>query len=160
MSHLASTLWFSDMWAACHPYENHFENRKLCRAKRQTAADSICFSRSTWFHPSIGLFQHKPIPLLYIVAFTVGYLNCRTLPFNINTCYPDYPIIPFMVQIFIGMYVYIHTPTHTHIYIYIYLVQRKPNFLQDKNVNLVFSRVHCENIVFPEKTSCFPRMAK
>ena len=47
------------------------------------------------------------------------------------------------------------------IYIYnIYLVQRKPNFLQDKNVNLVFSRVHCENIVFPEKTSCFPRMAK
>ena len=42
----------------------------------------------------------------------------------------------------------------------IYLVQRKPNFLQDKNVNLVFSRVHCENIVFPGKTSCFPRMAK
>jgi hypothetical protein len=44
--------------------------------------------------------------------------------------------------------------------IIIYLVQRKPNFLQDKNVNLVFSRVHCENIVFPGKTSCFPRMAK
>jgi hypothetical protein len=44
--------------------------------------------------------------------------------------------------------------------IYIFLVQRKPNFLQDKNVNLVFSRVHCENIVFPGKTSCFPRMAK
>ena len=47
-----------------------------------------------------------------------------------------------------------------YIYIYTYLVQRKPNFLQDKNVNLVFSRVHCENIVFPGKTSCFPRMAK
>ena len=35
-------------------------------------------------------------------------------------------------------------------YIYTYLVQRKPNFLQDKNVNLVFSRVHCENIVFSQ----------
>ena len=43
------------------------------------------------------------------------------------------------------------------IYIYnIYLVQRKPNFLQDKNVNLMFSRVHCENIVFPGKHRVFP----
>ena len=55
-----------------------------------------------------------------------------------------------------NMYPKVNVYTH----ILIYLVQRKPNFLQDKNVNLVFSRVHCENIVFPEKTSCFPRMAK
>ena len=55
-----------------------------------------------------------------------------------------------------NMYPKVNVYTH----ILIYLVQRKPNFLQDKNVNLVFSRVHCENIVFPGKTSCFPRMAK
>ena len=63
-------------------------------------------------------------------------------------------IIYIYTIIYISLYIYIH------ILIYIYLVQRKPNFLQDKNVNLVFSRVHCENIVFPEKTLCFPRIAK
>ena len=64
------------------------------------------------------------------------------------------------IYIYIQLYTYLYIYIYTHLYIYIYLVQRKPNFLQDKNVNLVFSRVHCENIVFPEKTSCFPRMAK
>ena len=43
--------------------------------------------------------------------------------------------------------------------VYKYLKQRKPNFLQVKYENLVLSRAHCENIVFPGKAPCFPRMA-